>query len=302
MNKAYFFAIVFGILSFSFKNIGYVFQKKGVNEIIALSASLKKKAKIADYVKNKIWCIGILLPFLGGVFLAFGYACGPVSLIMPFTGVGLIVLVFFVKFYLKEKITIIEGISIVINIIGIILINLKGSAIRESYTTMLSLLDRFFTLQGIIFLLFPACILIILCVWSIKHNNRHSGSFFALLAGIIGGSGLLFQKPFALGLKLLSREHSIVICFIIVSCGGVFISLSIFAVFLLNYAYKYGRGILVAPLYSLFQMLFPILGGVIMFNEWRYLDQEGIIYQVAGICLIIIGTGLLLYYNEKKII
>jgi glucose uptake protein GlcU len=62
----------------------------------------------------------------------------------------------------------------------------------------------------------------------------------------------------------------------------------------------HGEGVLVAPLYSTFQMLFPIIGGIVVFNQWSGASSSTIVLQLIGIIIITLGTFFLSYSNNKK--
>ena len=62
----------------------------------------------------------------------------------------------------------------------------------------------------------------------------------------------------------------------------------------------HGKGILVAPLYAVSQMLLPIIGGIVVFAEWVQLATIWIVIQSIGIAIITIGVFTLSYFNEQK--
>jgi hypothetical protein len=47
-------------------------------------------------------------------------------------------------------------------------------------------------------------------------------------------------------------------------------------------------------------MLFPIIGGIIVFQEWATSSIGGITIQTIGIAIIAIGVFALSFFNEQK--
>jgi uncharacterized membrane protein len=296
----HFYAIFFGILSFSLKNIGYVFQKKGVNLINARRRTRMASKGILDYLCTGKWLLGFILPFCGGVALMVAYSCGPISLVMPFTATGFVVLVLFLRFYIGEKIEWIEWISIGIILIGTTIINLFASHIRELYTTPQAMVLKIMSAPSLFFLILPNVVCLLYSYWSFLHNHRYGGTIYGITGGIVGGASLIFQKPYSTGLMLFFLGQAPQPVPVVV-CGILFTGLSLLAVVFLNIAYKYGRGIHVAPLYTVFQILFPIIGGIVIFEEWHCLGITGIVIQSCGIVSILGAVGMLSLYNEKKV-
>ena len=120
-------------------------------------------------------------------------------------------------------------------------------------------------------------------------------------AGIVGGTALLFQKPMSLGIRiLLGGEPTSRLPFILLSTS-LMIALSIAAIVFANFGYNHGRGVLVAPLYSVFQMLFPTVGGMVLYGEWRGLPTAVVLLRSAGIAVIFVSMAVLALYNELKL-
>ncbi|MBN1696385.1 MAG: hypothetical protein JW881_02620 [Spirochaetales bacterium] len=294
------YAILLGILSFSLKNIGYVFQKKGVNRVAVKRLSSGISRGIADYLSTGIWVTGIILPFFGGVLLAVAYGLGPVSMIMPFTATGFVVLVLFFRFYLGEKVTRIEWTAIALILSGTVMITLFAGRVREMHVTPEALIGKMTETGALLFLAIPNIICLPCSLVSHRRSHRYGGTIYALSAGIAGGTSLIFQKPFAAGILKRCGGSEIPVIPIVV-CGLMFILLSILAVIILNVAYKYGRGIHIAPIYTVFQILLPTGGGIVIFEEWHELSMTEILIQAGGILLILAAAGILSGFNEKRI-
>jgi len=108
--------ITLGFIAYAFLYLGKCLQKHGIE-------GFKGQGKVS--VKNKhgvIWIFGILLAsihmFVQWVALFFA----PINLIAPIEGLGLIVLIIFSFFYLKESINKLQIIGITLIITGTVII------------------------------------------------------------------------------------------------------------------------------------------------------------------------------------
>jgi drug/metabolite transporter (DMT)-like permease len=206
------------------------------------------------------------------------------------------------RFYLKETIHTVEWLAIALTVIGLILVNWPTAEVREIYPDISAIMTTFKKPVSLLFFILPCGIVLFLAVFSGRHSWKYAGSLFGVLAGIVGGTALIFQKPMSLGLKLLLRSgfDSSPILFILL-CVFIFILLSLLAIVCVNIGYNHGRGILVAPLYAVFQMLFPTVGGVVLFHEWESLNTTEVLLKAVGIGIILSAMTILSLYNELKL-
>jgi dihydrofolate reductase len=300
MGQYLLLAVVLAILSFSFKSVGYALQKKGVDRIRASRAGTHQR--IRDYLTNATWLIGQLFPFVGMALLIGAYAFGPISTLMPLMGIGLIVLALFCRFYLKEAIRPLEWLAIGFTVIGLVLINFPS--MRPGGTPILDLPSMAADLQrpgSLLFLLLPNLIITVLLVRSALRSWRHSGSLFGVGAGIVGGTALIFQKPMSVGLRILFGDGPMDHLGAVLLSTFLMILLSLLAIAFANIGYNHGRGVLVAPLYSVFQMLFPTVGGMIIYGEWTGIHAVSITVRAAGIAVILLSMTVLSLTNELKL-
>jgi hypothetical protein len=321
--------IAWALAAFSFKNIGYVLQKAGVNKSgldrtkTATPSSIPKteesnqtsiqEAKTTNateeksagtLLKSKVWWIGQLITMLGAFSLIIAYGTdAPLPLIMPFMGVGLIISIVFCKYYLKEQVSKNEWISSIIIILGIVLVTLVYQNLPAQADELHFYYDAYIKPESLVFFAIAFGGLIIGCVWSIKNHYKHASIIFGIAAGDIGGTTLLFQSPFSRGITILTGgivplESGFWWMFIFGVIG--FAVGGVLAITFENIGFMHGEGVLVAPLYSTFQMLFPIIGGIVVFDQWNGVEPFAIILQLTGIIIITLGTFFLSYSNNKK--
>ncbi|MBN1411065.1 MAG: hypothetical protein JW969_09485 [Spirochaetales bacterium] len=296
MDFKYFIAIVLGIVSFSLKNMGYVLQKKGVNEITANGA-----ATVFKHFTNPSWLVGQVLPFAGAFILIVAYSYGPISVIMPFSGLSFIVLLLFCRYYLMEKISRGEIAAILAGIGGLTMLNVSTLNITDRLTGF-----RYFflnTFNGFSLPVMGAPVLLALgfALICLKRKSRFRGPAFGVLAGMVGGVSLIVQKPFSMGLKELFPFNDLGINFVLLLvCGVVFITCVILAIYFLNLGYHFDRGVIVTPLYAVLQIVVPVLGGIVFFGEWNLLEGCMIVLCILGLSVSLVSVGLFTYFGEKK--
>jgi drug/metabolite transporter (DMT)-like permease len=293
----YSIAILLGILAFTLKNIGYTLQKKGVAEV----ATIPGKHRIRDYFGRKIWVIGIALPFTGALILIVAYWFGPISIVMPFMGTGLVALVLFSRFFLEERIERIEWISVAIIFAGIIVLGSFGGSIDDTTIGLQDAIRRVTDLSGISFLCSPVILCICAVMFAYGGRTMKAGLVLAVSAGIFGGTSLLMLKLMTFGMKDYANTHNADTLTTLAIPVLLFFAFTILAIWLLTQALKKGKAIVIAPAYSAIQMLHPILGGVFIYGEWDRLSPLPIAMESAGILMIGISIVILSVYDEKRL-
>ncbi len=300
MSFNLFIAALLGIVSFSFKNIGYVFQKKGINLAIKkFDALAKGNLSVFNLLQIPIWIIGILLPFLGALCLIAAYAFGPITLIMPFAGIGFIILILFLKLYLHESISVIEWIALVSILLGIIVITLKVPGLTEPAGVVEYYLSKFINANVLILLVVLTIVVSITSHFITKKMNSIGGMAYAISAGLIGGVSLIVQKPFSFALKQISLATGNIHITQVLFTGITFAVLAVAAVLLLTRAYSYERGTRIAPVYVTLQIFIPIAGGAILFRELTLFSLADCIILIIGVFFVLTGTAVLSIFGKR---
>jgi uncharacterized membrane protein len=287
-----FLAIILGCLCYAMLNISMVLQKKGASELPNLEDTAGSQ-NFKNFAKNKVWLTGFILLNLKDIpfFIALRY--GPLSLVTPMAGVGLIVLVFFTKYYLKENIAKPMYLGIIITIIGIIIIGVTSGSEENVYTWEENL-DIVVEPKSII-----TIIVIIICMFlpaiiSKLMGFKYADVLFALAAGFSIALGNTFSKIMVSGLPASLSQWQFYLTFAIMLGGntaGVIFS---------QFGFQKGKAIIVAPIYSVCGIIIPSLVGIIMFNEFAGYDAMTINLKIIGFILTVIGVGILSFFNTKE--
>jgi drug/metabolite transporter (DMT)-like permease len=294
-------AICLQLVATSLNFIGMTIQKKAVEQIPPIaSAKSKLRSSLVNIIKRKEWLFGYFLNGSSTLLTTIALALASISLIQPFYGFGLIVLVIFSRFYLQEKITTIDIIGILIGIVGIAVLGAFSSNTEVvSYSNLVSL---FLGTSGVIFLscslflallffilgeVFSSKISLVLLVISSTIWTALSiilMRMIALMIGDMGFLGALFGSSWFF-------FWSFVIGFIITAILGII---------LLNLAYQNGPSVLIIPIWVSIQVILPVLCGILIFKEWQSLDQMLIYGQISGIIIILSSTLILAINYGKK--
>ncbi|MHA1505142.1 MAG: DMT family transporter [Candidatus Heimdallarchaeota archaeon] len=200
-------AIFLQLFSTSVNNIGMTIQKKAANEIPRINEEAGIFRSIKNMITSKAWMFGLLLN-VASTFLAAGsLALASISLIQPIYGFGLIVLVAFTHYYLKEKINRMDIVGVILGIIGIVII---GIAL---ITYLIS--EKVKKTIGLIFLVVSSSI------WTATQNIFNKA--VATAVGDLGIVNAFFGEGWVYTWSFI----------------GIFLFVSILGVIMLNIAYQF---------------------------------------------------------------
>jgi drug/metabolite transporter (DMT)-like permease len=284
MEIKFILSILFGIGAYLFLNVGMGIQKWKAPVLKKYLKIFKNWVDIKDFL---IWVGGSLLTTVAMALLFQALALGDASIIAALAGLGVVFLSLFSYFFLKEPISKIEIFGIILIIIGTVVVGYFGNKGEKIFS-----FNKYFL---IIYTLALIAICLLLIIYSVLNNYKFAGVIFGLFSGILGGTGLIFQKIVASippGFNL-SDFSSIVICFkSIYFLIWVIFSLSSFVV--IQIAYQHGKAVTIVPSYNSAAIIIPILGALFIFSE------KVLIIQWIAIFLLIAGVLILSIYGEKS--
>ncbi|MGC9780017.1 MAG: EamA family transporter [Candidatus Heimdallarchaeota archaeon] len=289
-------AIFLGILSYSMLNIGMGLQKKGA----ACLPKIEKQSfgqNMKNFFTNKTWLIGFLLVQIQWGFLAMALDFASVSIITPLMSVGMVALIIFSYFYLKEPITKVEMMGIIAIIIGIVVLGVTSPSDEVEYNLDF-VFENMSKLSSIIFLIVSFIISILLLVVCISRKFANADILFSISAGITDALGAIFLRAYMGGADFrdgdVLREASLRwgwwVIFVLM------IVLNATATIYLQVAYQRGKAVVVAPIFAVLAMITPVFGGILIFNEWSFYFTEKKFGFMAGriIALVIIAAGAII--------
>ena len=303
MVAIYVLAIFLGMLSYSMLNVGMGLQKKGASSLPKINnQSLGQNLK--NFFTNKTWLLGFLLIQAQWVFLVMALDFAPISMITPLMSVGMVALVLFSYFYLKEPISKVEIIGIILIIAGIVVLGVTNpeEEVQHDFNFIRNSLGK---AESIIFLTVIFVLSIVFVLISIARKFKNADILFGLAAGITDALGAILIKALMGGADFRDREV------LSANVGRwewwfILITMIIFntvATIYLQVAYQRGKAVIVAPVFSVLAMIMPVFAGIIIFNDWAIFIDQNLIGKLVGkliaLLVIIIGAIILSIYSAR---
>jgi len=293
-------AIFLQLFSTSVNNIGMTIQKKAANEIPRINEEAGIFRSIKNMITSKAWMFGLLINVVSTFLAAGSLALASISLIQPIYGFGLIVLVAFTHYYLKEKINRMDIVGVILGIIGIVIIGVTAKVQDPlSYDV---LLDKLVDTPGIIFFSVFLGIALITYLISEKVKKTIGLIFLVVSSSIWTATQNIFNKAVATAVG----DLGIVNAFFgegwlyTWSFIGIFLFVSILGVIMLNIAYQNGQCVVVIPIWTSIQVVIPVLSGIIVFSEWSTYTATDIALQTLGIAFMLVSIIILSISNGRK--
>jgi len=297
-------AIFLGILSYSMLNIGMGLQKKGACTLPDIDKQTAWQ-NVKNFVRCKPWLIGFLLVQIQWVFLAFALDLASVSIITPLMSIGMASLVIFSYFYLKEPISKVELIGILVIISGIAVLG-ATSPLDDIEYNLDFVLEHMSTIPSIIFLIVTFLLSIFFIILCIVRKFKNADIFFSVAAGITDALGAIFLRAYMGGADYrnmeITREAATHWGWWVIFVLMIILNLT--ATIYLQVAYQRGKAVIVAPIFAVLAMIVPVIGGILIFNEWNFYFTESKFGLMTGkiIALIVVSVGaiLLSLYSARQ--
>jgi multidrug transporter EmrE-like cation transporter len=296
-----FLAILLGAISYSMLNIGMGLQKKGAAELPKIEEQGFFK-NLKNFLTNKYWLIGFILVNVPFILFSIAVDIGQLSIVTPTMGVGLIVLVLFSVFYLKEQITKKEIIAIVTIIIGVVILGATNTNVTIEYT-LTEINDLLLETGSIIFLVVATVLMFILVLISIIRKFALADIMFGIAAGIASGIGVIFTKGFMGGLDTQNLWGSLKVSAVLWYWWlhlGLLLLYNLISTIFPQVGFQKGKAVVVTPLFSITALTTPIIGGIIIFSEWDGITPGFLAAKIIALTLILIGVILLSIYSAKS--
>jgi len=263
----------------------------------------EKYAESGSAILSPMWISGLLLlvavPFPLDLV---AFALAPQSLVVPLTGVTLVLNQVFAPWMLKEKVTKLDWIATAAIVAGIICATSFGNHCSYTYTTsqMVSLFQApAFYVSEMLY-----AILALVLVWWLAHGaqyvyaeqeslNQSRAIAFGILAGTIGGqqqiflkaSGELLESTFD-GRGDWNRPEPFLI---MVACA----LLAVGQIVLLNKGMVLWTAVKYLPVYNVSLIICSTTYGSIFYEEYIELDSLQIVMFTLGVSVVVAGALLL---------
>ncbi|MFW9904710.1 MAG: EamA family transporter [Candidatus Thorarchaeota archaeon] len=270
-----FFSIVllmtlYGILG----GISAVFSKKGIIQIGGLRVERSWKTFFQTFYKlflTPIWFLGAVLGITGFFVYLIALQNFELSVVKPLVNTNLAFTFLFAYIFFKEQLKWTEWVGIVGIILGMIFLGFitRGSTGLIELVPLIGLM--FITIVGII----------ILGVFIITEQVNNQEFFYSMSAGIFYGLGAIFSKAILIFLSPITNVNLLFLTVIIFSLSYIV------AIVSQQFAFNNGRLSIVSPITNSISVLIPVIGAIIVFNEFFYFEK------LLGLICILLGIVLL---------
>ena len=265
--------ILLPLLSASCFAIGNILQKKGLVTVDTKCRSIK--SFIILIIQNIHWWLGILISALAIFLYYYALSFGNLTLIQPLMVFNPILSTILGILFFKENLNIIIFFALLLSMTGIVLVSL------QSYEKP----GDFYFNKWLFSLI---CCIIIISIYYIRGIDAEFR--FSLIAGIGFGISSIVWKSLmieaaqeAIGSRQLQIQ---IIHFLTSPLLWFFCSTYIVGFVASQIALTKGRVIIVVPLSGALGLVIPMIGGIILFQEYV------LPIRIAGIILIFIGCFL----------
>lgn len=242
----------------------------------------KDRGKYKGKGKNTgIWIFGTILTslFMFIQWIALLYA--PINIIAPIEGLGLVVLVIFSYFILKESISKSQIFGIILIIIGTIEITLFNE--NPSSVPFNALNFELLTIISII--------LIAIEIAVFSFSKYYKLKAIGYISGLIAGTFMAFQT---VSKRITAIPNSLL------STAFIFITLimAVLTLIMTQYAFTKANANIVVPCTTSSSIILAILIGVISLSEQMIVNQIiGVVFLIGGIILL---TGFNIELEKSK--
>lgn len=294
--------IILAIIATSCVNIGVALQKKGLKEGLPelnIEGGVNNfGSDFLKYFKNKSWVIGFFLGIIGWIPFVIAQGLVGIIVVQPLQSVGLIIMVIIASRFLDEKISIMEKLAIGMLILAPILIAFSG--ISNVHIDLISFIIPFLIFLMIVFLL-----IFIFIIISRKQNKNHwKGLFKVTIAGLFFSLGGMFANILAqaynnASINMISPFGWAEVIFgifwfdyfhlwVFLSFYGLLV-FNFIGIIFQNIGLQKGKAVVLWPIQSSINLIIPVIGGFIIFQQ----SVNNLLVFIIALVMIFIATIIL---------
>ena len=277
LNESILLLIMLTFAASAFLHLGYSFQKKGASKLLGVQFGLKT---LSRYLNTTRWTIGIVYTVTGTALIILALRLGPISTVQPLLGSGLIFIVLFSKFYLKEQINKLDYVAIFLVVAGVIFLGLSTS--RTDINIAHYEPKRLFGYMVLILVIIALIQLFLAVVFSGKKKDIRYGIF----SGVFYAFASLFIR--AMFNANQNFPQSNFLWFIPLAVASALLGLS-----LIQKGFYHGRAVIVVVFNDIVNQLTVISGGIFCFKERMPADPLRFTIKICSFVLIIAGSIIL---------
>jgi len=260
--------LIIGIIAYISLYVGKGLQKFGIEGL--------KEDKTVKSKNSGVWIFGTVLTTIYMFIQWAALLFAPINLIAPLEGIGLIILLIFSYKVLKENITRIEVIGVILIIVGTAFITLfnqnTGTIINDDVNLAY-------------FLMFLIPILIVEAIaMIITHFNGYR--FAGLILGFTAGTCMAFQTASKRITAVPDPTLTGIFTFVSLIMAGLTLGVT-------QYGLAKAKANIIVPCFTSASITIAIITGIIALNETI------VLWQIIGIVVIVLGIIFLTAFKEE---
>lgn len=293
--------ITFAIIAYITLNLGLVLQKHGASLLPPIEQT-SLRANLVNFLKTPSWLIGFLLVNLQIIPFWIALTYGPISLVTPMIGAGMLALVFFSRVYLREPISRPMYVGIALIGVGLVVFGVASSnpQIHHTWSETIAIVSR---TGSIVYLALLAFAVIVPVVLSVSMRYWMADVLFGLASGLAASIGMIFSKLMMSGfdqdtlyanLSLNTGRWQFFLfmgCMLVGNTGAMVTQ---------QFGFQKGKAIIVAPIFTVGCVLIPAITGVVLFEEWSTDGATRIGVKASAMVLIVVGVAILSYFDAVQ--
>ena len=265
-------------------HLGYSLQKKGAQKLKDVLFGFRN---IMCYLKTKRWVLGFLTTLIGTALIIFALRIGPISTVQPLLGCGLIFLVLFSRFYLKEHLSSADYVAVFLVIAGVIFLGLSTSDIDISSAFYEPRLLFGFVAFVMLIVSVALILLKVIC------GGFKMDIWYGIVSGLFFAFASLFMRAMFNGMRVLPQNNFF--WFIPLSATSAVIGFS-----LIQRGFNHGRAVVVILFSDTANQLTVITGGLFCFKERLPSEPFLLTMKLSAFVLIVIGSMILSRFGRVK--
>lgn len=267
-------AILVGLAAFALFGVAMVMMKYGASVLAAPRTMFSGRE---NRRKSLVWLGGCLANFTYVVLFSVALGMGKASVISALNGFGLVVAAILSGVFLKEKVSLADGLGILLIVAGTGGVGYWGTSDSPAFQYSFAVFLAFCLILG------GANLAGALAMFPLRF--RGAAFVFSINAGYLGGISALMQKIF---MTPLMQEGVTLGQGIPVLLDNpylwVFLVTSMASFAMLQVAYQFGGAVQVVPTFSAAIILTPLFGAVLAFREkWVPAQAIAVLCILAGI-------------------
>jgi len=263
-------------------SIGILLQKLEVNK-----SGMKDDTNLAYFMKRPLWVLGILCQtIIFAPFFFIGISFLGIALAQPLATAGLLVFVIGAVLFLKEKLTRLEWIGVILMIASIFLVSASGVS---GEVTIAVFYQNTFILDGVLFIAITAG-LACFGILGIKKGAAWMIKGYAALIGTAYACVSISGQFVTIGFDAILKPSMETVGWLLIAIGlgGIVIG-TVFGIMFSQRAFQHGKALAIIPISQAINNILPIVAGVYLFGQgiaFIYMFIPGVVILLASVILL----------------